>query len=83
MMPCAPCPIARGAIRDREENMNRPSVFSTSVLMVLGVALLPSNVVGQQRSIKEQLVGDMDVRLPLQPNFRTAVRREAPIQKGC
>jgi len=52
------CPIARGAIRDREENMNRPSVFSTSVLMVaLGVALLPSNVVGQQKSIKEQLVG--------------------------
>ena len=48
---------ARGAIRDREENMNRPSVFSTSVLMALGVALLPSNVVGQQKSIKEQLVG--------------------------
>jgi hypothetical protein len=37
--------------------MNRPSVFGTSVLMVLGLALLPSNVVGQQRSIKEQLVG--------------------------
>jgi len=50
-------PDARGAIRDREENMNRPSVFSTSVLMALGVALLPSNVVGQQKSIKEQLVG--------------------------
>ena len=37
--------------------MNRRSVFSTSVLMALGVALLPSNVVGQQKSIKEQLVG--------------------------
>jgi hypothetical protein len=37
--------------------MNRASVFSTSVLMALGVALLPSNVVGQQKSIKEQLVG--------------------------
>ena len=37
--------------------MNRPSVFSTSVLMALAVAVLPSNVVGQQKSIKEQLVG--------------------------
>jgi len=41
----------------REENMNRRSVFSMSALMALGVALLPSNVVGQQKSIKEQLVG--------------------------
>ena len=31
------------------------SVFT--VLMALGVALLPSNVVGQQKSINEQLVG--------------------------
>jgi Lipocalin-like domain len=37
--------------------MNWRSVFSMSVLIALGVALLPSNVVGQQRSIKEQLVG--------------------------
>ena len=37
--------------------MNRASVFSTSVLMAFGVALLPSNVVAQQKSIKEQLVG--------------------------
>src|SRR5436309_15495741 len=37
--------------------MNRRSVFSMSALMALGVALLPSNVVGQQKSIKEQLVG--------------------------
>ena len=36
--------------------MNRASVFSTSVLMAFGV-LLPSNVVAQQKSIKEQLVG--------------------------
>jgi len=37
--------------------MNRSSVFSTSVLVALGVVLLSSNVVGQQKSIKEQLVG--------------------------
>ena len=60
--------------------MNRPSVFSTSVLMALGVALLPSNVVGQQKSIKEQLVGTWTF---VSTNFRTAVRRGAPIQKGC
>jgi hypothetical protein len=44
-------------IRDREENMNRRSVFSTSVLVALAVVLMPSNVVGQQKSIKEQIVG--------------------------
>ena len=37
--------------------MNRSTMFSTSVLMALVVALLPSNVVGQQKSIKAQLVG--------------------------
>ena len=37
--------------------MNRTSLFSASVLLALGAALLPGNVVGQQRSIKEQLVG--------------------------
>ena len=37
--------------------MNRSTMFSTSVLMALVVALLPSNVVGQPKSIKEQLVG--------------------------
>ena len=37
--------------------MNRRSVFSICVLMALGVALLPSNVAGQQKSVKEQLVG--------------------------
>jgi hypothetical protein len=37
--------------------MNRFTMFSTSVLMALVVALLPSNVVGQQKSIKAQLVG--------------------------
>ena len=31
--------------------------FSTSVFMAFGVVLLPSNVVAQQKSIKEQLVG--------------------------
>ena len=37
--------------------MNRHSVLSMSALMALGVALLPSDVIGQQKSIKEQLVG--------------------------
>ena len=37
--------------------MNRRSLLSTSVLLALAVALVPSNVLGQQKSIKEQLVG--------------------------
>ena len=37
--------------------MNRTSLFSASVLLALGAALLPGNVVGQQKSVKEQLVG--------------------------
>jgi hypothetical protein len=37
--------------------MNRSTMFSTSLLMALVVALLPNNVVGQGKSIKAQLVG--------------------------
>lgn len=37
--------------------MKRRGVFGTYALLALGVALLPSSVVGQQKSIKDQLVG--------------------------
>jgi hypothetical protein len=37
--------------------MNRLSILSISVMTVLGLALVPSGAVAQQRSLKEQLVG--------------------------
>ena len=37
--------------------MNRRSILSISTMTVLGLALLPSSAVGQQKSLKEQLVG--------------------------
>jgi|SRR5947209_18526026 hypothetical protein len=37
--------------------MNRGSVLSTTVMMALTAALVSSNAVGQQKSIKEQLIG--------------------------
>src|SRR5580700_10859712 len=37
--------------------MNSRSIFSLSSITVLGLALLPSQPVSQQKSIKEQLVG--------------------------
>ena len=33
---------------NEEDNMNRTSLFSASVLLALGAALLPGNVVGQR-----------------------------------
>src|SRR5262245_798824 len=37
--------------------MDRRSMLSTSVVVTLTAALVPSKVIGQQKSIKEQLVG--------------------------
>jgi Lipocalin-like domain len=37
--------------------MNRRSVFSFSAMTVLGLALLPSGAIAQQKSLKEQVVG--------------------------
>ena len=37
--------------------MNRRSMLTTSVPMVLAAALLPSSVVAQEKSLKDQLVG--------------------------
>jgi len=37
--------------------MNRRSVLTNSVPMALAAALLPSSVVAQQKSIKDQIVG--------------------------
>jgi Lipocalin-like domain len=42
---------------EKEEDMNRRSVLTKSVPIVLATALLPSSVVAQQKSIKDQLVG--------------------------
>jgi hypothetical protein len=41
----------------KEEDMNRRSVLTKSVPIVLAAALLPSSLVAQQKSIKDQLVG--------------------------
>ena len=61
--------------------MNRAGVFSTSVLMAFGVVLLPSNVVAQREVHQGTTRGNLDVRLLVQPNFRTAVRPGPSIQK--
>jgi len=37
--------------------MNRRYIISVSALMALGLALLPSSAISQQKSLKEQLVG--------------------------
>src|SRR4051794_9931101 len=37
--------------------MNRQNMFSRSVLVAAGLALLPGSAVAQQKSLKEQLVG--------------------------
>jgi hypothetical protein len=37
--------------------MNRRSILSISAMTVLGLALVPSSAVSQQKSLKEQLVG--------------------------
>jgi len=37
--------------------MNRRHLFSISTVAVLGLALLPSGALGQQKSLKDQLVG--------------------------
>jgi hypothetical protein len=37
--------------------MNRRSIFSLSAIAALGLAVLPGSAVGQQKSVKEQLVG--------------------------
>src|SRR5262244_1706892 len=37
--------------------MNRCNLFGTSAVITLGLALLPSVAVGQQKSLKDQLVG--------------------------
>jgi hypothetical protein len=40
-----------------EEIMNRGRVLSISVMTMLGLAALPSSAIGQQRSLKNQLIG--------------------------
>ena len=40
-----------------EKHMNRRYIISLSALTALGLALLPSNAISQQKSLKEQLIG--------------------------
>jgi len=37
--------------------MNRRGILSLSAITAMGLALLPGNAVGQQKTLKEQLVG--------------------------
>jgi Lipocalin-like domain len=37
--------------------MNRRSIFSLSAITIFGLALLPTNAVSQQKSLKDQLAG--------------------------
>jgi hypothetical protein len=37
--------------------MNRRSIFSLSAIAALGLALLPSNIVAQQETLRQQLIG--------------------------
>jgi len=41
--------------------MNRRNLLSVCVMTVLGLTLLPDNVAGQQRTLKEQIVGTWTV----------------------
>src|SRR4030095_2795630 len=41
----------------RRNTMNRRHLFSVSAVAALALALLPSSAVGQQKSLKDQLVG--------------------------
>jgi hypothetical protein len=43
--------------RTKEAPMNRSNIRRLSVITVLGLTSLPGNVIAQQRSLKEQLVG--------------------------
>ena len=58
------CPPAHMALfGDRQPNqqgrnaMNRRSILNISAIAVLGLAVLPGSAVGQQKTLKEQLVG--------------------------
>src|SRR5215831_16068683 len=45
------------SIRRWEGIMNRRSVLSVSAVMALAAAVMPSSVVAQEKSLKDQLVG--------------------------
>jgi Lipocalin-like domain len=49
--------VCARAFSIREEIMNRRSVLSISVMTMLGLAVLPSGAISQQKSLKDQLVG--------------------------
>jgi hypothetical protein len=41
--------------------MNRRNIFTLSAITVLGLAFLPSNIVAQQGTLKQQLVGSWTI----------------------
>ena len=41
--------------------MNRRNLLTVCVMTILGLTLLPDNVAGQQRTLKEQIVGTWTV----------------------
>src|SRR5882724_2321378 len=54
--PRAPACV-RWRAQNREEYMHRRNVLSISAIIAFSLALLPGGAVGQQKSLKEQLVG--------------------------
>src|SRR5215469_5353931 len=54
-------PPARGDARRRRNTMNWRNILSLSAILTLGLVLLPSNAVSQQKSLKDQLVGTWTV----------------------
>jgi hypothetical protein len=61
--------------------MNRRSILSMSAMTVLGLALVPSGTVAQQKSLKDQLV-ELGLSFRRQPNVRMEARSGVPIQKA-
>jgi Lipocalin-like domain len=47
----------RNLTRTGKSKMNRRSIINISTMTVLGLALVPSSAVSQQKSLKDQLVG--------------------------
>ena len=44
-------------IKNQEKTMNRRIIFSLTAITALGLAMMPTGAVSQQKSVKEQLVG--------------------------
>src|SRR3979411_407725 len=67
-------------MRDR---MNRISIFGLAAIATIGVALLPMGAVGQEKSLKEQLVGTW-LQVSVDGTFPDGTKRQlfGPNPKG-